>query len=167
MERALVDTKTGEVLNEPGDKIRLIREESIDYLKGQKTWESHAFFKGYVDELRKVLPTLDKNEKSFLMSLSPYISYFDCHLQWSNGKDITIDGMTRISGYTRKTVIKILASLLEKDIVYRGKNSTSYQWFVNPWLFSRGNTINKVLQTMFKNYYIHTKGCKWKEMGDY
>jgi hypothetical protein len=57
--------------------------------------------------------------------------------------------------------------LLKKDIIYRGKNSENNQWFVNPWLFSRGSTINKVLKTMFQNYHIRTKGCRWKDLGDF
>jgi hypothetical protein len=167
----VVSLNTGEVLNREGDTVRIIRKESKEaYKKLQdnpvEPW-NYSFFKGNVDELRKVLPLLDKNEKSLLMSISPYISYRDCHLQWSNGKDIDVDAMSRISGYCKKTVNEILKSLKKKDIVYHGENSKSFQWFVNPWLFSRGSTINVVLKTMFKNYYIHTKGCKWKDLGDY
>lgn len=149
-----------------GDRVKVTRKESIDHLKNRKRWNDQLFTKGYINELRKVLPTLEPREKAFLMSIQPYISYFDCHLQYSNGKDIAIKNLVAITGYSRKTVIAILGSLVEKDILYRGKNSKNYQWFVNPWLFSRGKEINKVLKTMFQNYYIHMFGCKWKDLGD-
>lgn len=33
------------------------------------------------------------------------------------------------------------------------------------WLFCKGNRINKVLKTMFKNYRIRVLGgVKWKDM---
>ena len=164
LERAVVDINTGEILNNPGDRVRIVRKESVDYLQNNADWTDNQFFKGHVNELRLVLPTLSKAKKSLLMSISPYISYYDCHLQWSNGKDLDISAIVRISGYSRKSVIEILRSLVDKDIMYRGKNSASYQWFVNPWLFSRGQTINKVLMTMFKNYYIMSKKCRWKNL---
>ena len=167
MERAVVDTRTGEVLTKDGDRVRIIRKETVDYLSDKADWTTGGFFKGYVGELRKILPTLSQSEKSLLMSVAPYVSYFDCHLEYSNGKDVDINGIVRITGYTKKTVIGILKSLVDKDILYRGKNSQNYQWFVNPWLFNRGSTINKVLKAMFKNYYIHTKGCRWKDLGDF
>jgi hypothetical protein len=167
MQRAVIDMKTGEVLNRPNDSVRIIRKESMDAFESKADWRGEQFFKGYTNELRKVLPTLSQSEKALLFSIAPYVSYFDCHLQWSNGKDITLDGIVRISGYSRKTTIKVLNDLLKKDIIYRGKNSENNQWFVNPWLFSRGSTINKVLKTMFQNYHIRTKGCRWKDLGDF
>jgi len=38
------------------------------------------------------------------------------------------------------------------------------QYFINPWIGSRGSKLNKVLRTMFKNYYIRTIGKKWSEL---
>lgn len=165
MGRAVVSTDTGEVLSDirDGDRLRIIRKESIESFKSREKWGGQ-FFKGYTDELRHVLPTLTQSEKSMLLSIAPYVSYFDCHLEYPNGRDVTLNGIVRISGYTRKTTIKVLKSLVDKDIMYRGHNSKNNQWFVNPWLFSRGNTINKVLKAMFKNYYVHTKKCKWEDL---
>jgi hypothetical protein len=165
MGRAVVSTDTGEVLSDirDGDRLRIIRKESIDSFKSREEW-GEQFFKGYVAELRHVLPTLEQSEKSLLLSIAPYVSYFDCHLEYPNGRDMTFSGIVEATGYSKKTVIGILRSLVDKDIMYRGHNSKNNQWFVNPWLFSRGNTINKVLKAMFKNYYIRTKKCRWKDL---
>jgi hypothetical protein len=52
-----------------------------------------------------------------------------------------------------------------KDIICRNKNSKERQYFVNPWLFCKGNRINKVLQTMFRNYGVRVcGGIKWKHI---
>ena len=59
---------------------------------------------------------------------------------------------------------KVIRSLIDKDILYKGKNSKNVQYFVNPWLFCKGNRINKVLKTMFENYKIRTYGVRWGEL---
>lgn len=167
-EKAVVDIATGEVVQTAleGDTVRIIRRGTKAYLESQQKWDTESFFKGYVVELRKVLPSLAHSEKALLISIAPYVSYYDCHLQYSNGRDIGIRAIVDITGYSKKTVVKILASLVDKDILYRGKNSKNHQWFVNPWLVSRGSVVNPVLKAMFKNYYIRTKDCKWKDLGD-
>jgi len=167
IDRVVVDTSTGEILNREGDKVRIVRKESIEHLKSVTSMEGRQFYKGYVEELRLILPKLSQAEKSFLMSLSPNIIYYSCLLAFPNGHELNIGNMTQLSGYSKKTVIKLLQSLKEKDIVYRGTNSRNIQWYMNPWLFSKGHTSNKVLKSMFKNYYIQHKGCKWKDLGDF
>lgn len=167
LRKAVVDTQTGEVINREGDRVRVIRKESLDAFNNKKVWGKEQFTKAYNSELRKVLPMLSKREKALLMSIAPYISYHDCHLEWSNGKDIDFNAIARISDYSRNTTKATLAELKSRDIIYEGENSQNDQWFVNPWLFSRGNTINKVLQTMFKNYKIQSKGgVRWEKLGD-
>ena len=60
----------------------------------------------------------------------------------------------------------MINGLIEKDILYKGRNSRNVQYFANPWLFCKGNRINKVLKTMFKNYEIRTMDkTKWKDWG--
>jgi len=68
---------------------------------------------------------------------------------------------------SRGLLYETIKSLAKKDIIYRGKNSKNRQYFVNPWLFCKGNRINKVLKTMFKNYRIKILGGKqWKYVKD-
>lgn len=98
----------------------------------------------------------------FLLS---YISYDDCHLQYGNGRDIGTEDLVGITNMARRTVFETINSLTDKDILYRGKNSKNRQYFVNPWLFCKGNRINKVLRTMFKNYRIRVLGgMQWKDV---
>ena len=70
-----------------------------------------------------------------------------------------------ISGISKGKISSVINGLVEKDILYKGKNSRNVQYFVNPWLFCKGNRINKVLKTMFKNYEIRTMDkTKWKDL---
>jgi len=86
-------------------------------------------------------------------------------LKHDNGNLLTFDDIVALSCMSRSTVSVTLNTLIEKDILYRGKNSQERQYFMNPWLFCKGNRINKVLQTMFRNYRIRVlDGTKWKDV---
>ena len=168
----MVDTETGEIVNEVYKGDRVIRKASIDHLKkpkeelpeDQTKWEMEQFYKGSIKELKLVSKQLTNAEVGFLFRVIPYISYIDCCIKHPNGKPIAIKGLTGITNTSRQSVSKTINSLVSKDILYKGRNSKEFQYYVNPWLFVRGNITNKILKNMFRNYYIHTKGKKWKDL---
>ena len=127
-------------------------------------WTLDYFYKGNISEIRAIMQELDTYEKAFLYSIAPFVSYEDCCIKYDNGKELTFDALSEISGISTGKLSKVIKSLIDKDILYKGKNSKNTQYFVNPWLFSKGNRINKVLKTMFKNYKIRTLGLRWKEL---
>lgn len=171
----IVDTKTGEIVNDlyRGDKI--VRAESKKsykkYANAKKEnpeyekWDLDNFYRANIGELELLMKELSQIEKAFLFSISPYVSFEDSHLQYNNGVDIGTEDLVKITGMSRATVYRTIDDLIAKDVLYKGKNSRSRQYFVNPWLFSKGNRINKVLKTMFKNYKIRMlDNKKWKDL---
>lgn len=169
----VVNKNTGEITNElkPGDRI--IKAESRNKFKKNKEidkavfeeWNIKTFYKANTSEMQLLMNDLSQSEKAFLFSIVPYISYDDSHLQYGNGNDIGTEDLIKITGMSRSAVYQIIDSLNQKDVIYKGKNSRSRQFFINPWLFYKGNKINKVLKTMFKNYKVRTKGnIPWKDL---
>lgn len=153
-----------------GDKI--VRRESIEANRKRlastdeyMTWNLESFFKGHTGELRKQLANLSTPEKAFLFCMATYVGYEDCCLKHDNGCMLTFDDMVSISGMSRGQVSNVINSLIGKDIIFKGKNSQDRQYFINPWLFCKGQRINKVLQTMFRNYKVKILGGKrWKDV---
>lgn len=170
MDLLVVSDETGEVKTKiyPGDKI--IRSKSIKHFnkklsEATEEWKMEHFYKGHTEEIKKVMKELSINEKAFLFSIASYVGYEDCCLKYGNNKDLTIDGMAEISGMCRSVVFQVVSSLIKKDILYKGKNSKCRQYFVNPWIFCKGQRINKVLKKMFENYEIRCcKNVKWKNL---
>jgi len=120
---------------------------------------------GNIDEIQKWMKELSTMEKAFLFSIVPYISYDDCCLKYGNKKDIGTEDLVKISGLSRGKVYAVVKTLRKKDIIYKGENSKTKQYFINPWLFCKGNRLNKVLRTMFKNYKIRVLGnTKWSDL---
>lgn len=124
------------------------------------------FYMGNIEEISKLMKNLDIYEKAFLFSIAPYVGYEDCCLKHpSNGVELKFDKLVEISGISRSKLSAVIGGLIDKDILFKGKNSNTIQYFVNPWLFCKGNRINKVLKTMFKNYQIQIfDGTKWKDL---
>ena len=163
----LVSVKTGEIQDEirEGDRVRITRKKSIEHLEQYDDWKLEHFYKGHTDEIRKLMQSLSLNEKAFLFAVVVYVGYEDCCLKHSNGNDITPDDLPELVGMGKSLMYETLNSLVKKEVLYRGKNGTNRQIFINPWLFCKGNRINKVLKTMFKNYKVRVCGnIPWKHL---
>jgi hypothetical protein len=165
MGNLLVNTDTGEIITEvnPGDRI--LRGRSVAYLADVQDWRIEHFYKGNIDELRAQLLALSVNEKAFLMSVVTYVGYTDCCLTYDHGNTLDAADLLRLTGMGKSVLYATIDSLRRKDILYKGRNSAGAQYFVNPWLFVKGNRINKVLKTMFSNYKVRVcGGQKWGDM---
>lgn len=172
----VVSTNTGEIVDDlfPGDRI-IRRESSNSYKKYVKKnsentseyqkWNLDNFYRANISELTLLLKDLSQTEKAFLFSVSPYISFEDCRLVFHNNVDIGTEHLVEITNMSRTTVYSTINSLIAKDVLYKGRNSKTRQYFVNPWIFSKGSRINKVLKSMFGNYEIRILGNrKWKDI---
>lgn len=128
------------------------------------SWNLEHYAKTNTDELKLLLPELESSEKVVLFSILPYVGYDDCLLKYSNGRELNIESIAKISGLSVATVKNVVANLKSKDVLYKGKNSRNVQYFINPWICARGSLLQKTLKSMFKNYYIRSLGRKWSEI---
>ena len=175
--RIVLDTETGVIVGELDKGDRVLKYNSIEayrrmqeskYIKDRQDkcqdWIIDYFYKGNIAEIRAIMKELVTYVKAFLYSIAPFVSYEDCCLKYDNGKELSFDTLSEISGISKGKLSETIKKLIDKDILYKGKNSKNTQYFVNPWLFCKGNRINKVLKTMFKNYKIRTLGIRWREL---
>jgi hypothetical protein len=152
MGRFLVDEGTGEVVTElnPGDRI--VRKKSVEYLSEVKVWKIDHFYKGNLSEINKWMRDLTPNEKAILFTVSPHVGYEDCCLKKENGDMLAFGDIVELSCLSRGAVSQGINSLIGKDILYRGKNS-------------KGNRVNSVLKTMFRNYRVRVcQNIKWGKL---
>lgn len=156
--------KDGEIIDEINEGDRLLRYKSLEYLKDTQVWKIENFFKGNNDELRNWMNDLSVNEKALLFTISVYVGYEDCCIKYDNGNPLNFDDIVRLSCLSRGAVSLTLNTLIKKDILFRGKNSRERLYFINPWIYCKGNRINKVLKTMFRNYKIRVINKHWKDI---
>lgn len=182
----MIELKTGEILADErsGDRIKYVKKTSIDGFEKVKeaisikrqeeieeglyeNWLCDEYFKGNMQEIKAIMKELDPYEKALLYTIAPYVGYEDCCIRHRNGKELNVDDFVELSGMSRDKAFRTIKTLIDKDILYKGKNSKNVQYFVNPWLFSRGTRINKVLKRMFRNYRIRTKNnIRWGDLGN-
>ena len=154
MKKKIIDAATGEIIDTLNTGDRILRKASIERLENYQKWNIKHFYKANIDELKQLNKDLTISEAGFLFKILPYINYEDCLLCHKNGKDINGTDLSNISGLSYNRTLQLLAALIKKDVLYKGKHSKGNQYFVNPYLFVRGNKINTVLKTMFKNYKV-------------
>lgn len=155
----------GQIIDHFNEGDRIVRKASVEHLKDTQVWNIEHFYKGNLDEIRKQLEDLSVYEKSFLFTIIAYVGYTDCCIKYDNGNCIGFDDLVVLNRMGRTKTMNTINSLRQKDIIYKGSNSKGIQYFINPWLFCKGNRINSVLKTMFKNYRIKVmNGRKWGDM---
>lgn len=133
-----------------GDAV--LRDASKKYLKRTMdiTGES-PFVKTYTKPLTQLARQLSGAEMNMVYYLLPYISYESGALKHQNGKLLTRAFIALEMGQSERTVDRILQSLKSKKVISHNYVGKEVQYFVNPWLFMKGQRINKTLYEMFKN----------------
>lgn len=185
-EEQMTEDRTLKVINSYGETVnhinkgdKIVRKSSIDAFKEVKekeakisceSWDIKEFYKANTEELQLISKELSQNEKAFLFSIAPYISFDSNILQIGKGRkaeDIGTEDLIEITGMSRSILYQTIELLHKKDIIYKGKNSRNRQFYVNPWLYCKGNRINKVLRDMFKNYKIRSRNnVIWKDLNE-
>lgn len=166
--RLIVDGKTGEQIGEinPGDRI--VRANSVSAIKQQYAqqknenklpWKIDDFYKVFVKEQKLLSPDLSHSERSFLFAVSPYVTY-DNDIRDDKGEQMGTEALIVLTGFSRNVMYSVIKSLIEIDVLYRGKNSKGAQYFINPWIICKGRYVSRTLQVMFKNYRIRALGGK-------
>lgn len=157
----VVDTKTGERLTE--EIVYLRHNEGVKtFVKPpeRSTEKEHTipwktkdqFVKLYVDNLRSVVSELTGSETMVMMFMVSYIDYYSNMLRDEDDFPISNKDITRLTGFTERHVNELMDSLVAKRIFARNRVGRSYQYFANPFVFTKGNRINATLYAMFKNY---------------
>jgi hypothetical protein len=150
--RAVINLETGEVVHEmqPGDRI--LRKQSVDYLRSTvEINKDEPYAKAFIKPMFTLARSLSGPELQMVYFLLPYISYESGILMHSNGRQLTRECISETTGLGLKTVDRILKTLFEKKVIGKHNSGREIHLTVNPWLFMRGKRINKTLYEFFKN----------------
>jgi len=140
--------KTGELYE--GDRV--LRKQSEDYLKNTiEILKDEPYTKTYHRVMFAVANCLTGAEMQLAYILLQFLSYESGMLKHQNGQPVTRQYIAQYTGLSLKTVDKLLQKLKEKQVIGRNVVGREVQYFMNPWLFMRGQRINKTLYDMFKN----------------
>lgn len=141
-----------------GDTVRILRKQSCEYLENTvELNKNEPYVKVYTKPLFELSRSLTGTESQFVNYLMDYVRYTTGIFAYDNGKVLTRQAMADETGLSIKTVDKILASLVEKQVIGKHKTGHDIQFTGNPYIFMRGNRVNQTLVKFFQN-------TKWAKM---
>lgn len=144
--------ETGEKLGEMYEGDRILRKRSREYLKSTiELLPDEPYTKTYHRVMFAVSQGLTGSELQMAYSLLPFLSYESGMLKHQNGQPLNRQYIADYTGLSIKTVDKILQGLKEKQVIGRNVVGREVQYYMNPWIFMRGQRINRTLYDMFKN----------------
>lgn len=161
MSRAVVDTETGQILNKinDGDRIKIIRDSSVDALKDlESAPEGETFTKLY----HKVLPKLaqcklSSAEWTVFLYLGSNLRYVSNVAQYRNGKLITRESLQRDLKLPEITVKRAIIKLVKEGLIIEARTIEGKVFVVNPFVQSVGDKISKTVYDLFRK----SKWARW------
>jgi len=159
-EAAIIDLSTGEIINHAneGDKVKVIRKESVDYLRDTVLInKDEPFVKIYTAVLFKLSHSLSGTESLFVSYLLQYIRYTSGLLEYRNGNTLTRQHMAEETGLNIKTIDRLLKGLVDKQVLGKHKTGQDISFTVNPFIFMKGKRISETLYKLYKNTKWATK----------
>lgn len=144
----------GEIVGEINEGDSILRKASSDYLESTIPWgKDMKFVKICIDCIPRLSELLTGSALGTMLALTPYIQYNSNIIAKNNGgRPLKNSDVERIMRYSNKTVKVIMDELVDKRVLFRGRTGTSYQYYANPYIFTKGRRINKTLEVMFKGY---------------
>lgn len=174
----IINLDNGNIIGELNEGDRILRKSSSDAYKracddgvfnsdDSTFWEYGGYVKVNTNELSLWLSQLNTTERQLLLCIIPYVQYTSCAIFYKNHIPCDYDGLCNISNLKHSSVFSAVASLRKKNIISVVKNSKT-QFYICPWIVTKGMAINKTLKVMFCNYHIQSMGGKrWGDLKEF
>lgn len=154
----VIDLVTGRTMHEiyEGDVFRIIKRKDDKNTKKNnsdfiKINEGEPFIKLFTKPLFELSKSLNGTESQFLNYLIQYLRYDTGNLLHCNGKAITRTKMSEDTGLSKRTVDRIICSLIDKEILGKHKTGRNITLDVNPFIFMKGHKVEKGLCEKYMN----------------
>lgn len=142
----------GEIVNQINSGDRIVRKESIEYLTDTiELNKNEQYIKVYTKTMFEVAKCLDGTSNQLINFLIPYISYQTGILTYSNGRVLNKNAIIKLTGLNKDTVHRCIEKLIDYKILGKHKTGRDVCYTVNPYIFMKGNRVNKTLVKFFEN----------------
>ena len=161
--KVVVNTETGEVVNEIRDGDRIFRKESAEYLSGTTEVRKEPFMK-FWDAAADALSESDVLTSAAFrvcLKLIPYIAYDSGVLMHHNGRLLDLTAINKIcESIPDRTRHRGLQQLISEGVFAKVIHEPPPRYIVNPYIFLRGKRFNNTLLELFKD-------TKWAKLYGY
>lgn len=158
----IVDGNSGQLIAElyDGDRISIVRGGSLSAYAKMKMqsgrYDIHSgdsFVKVYTDVLAELLKEdLSSAELRIIIAAMHYSKKFGSgSLTFSNYISVSTQTLIKTSNVSKSNGYKAIGLLIGRGILAKKKVNKHDVYFVNPFIFSKGNEIEEELLKMFKS----------------
>lgn len=150
MKRMVIDTETGEIIDELYGGDRILKQNSIEYLKSRTNFNDCKFIK-VQNSLFYTLNEMNGNECKVFLGLLKYVRYETGAITYENGKIIKISDLASEINISESTLKRGIKGLLKLEIIKKGKYDDKNMYFMNPFVCFKGSKITIELIKMFED----------------
>lgn len=148
------------IANAVSEERKKLEEEGYDvpntmlYVQGdtrEKFEPEKSFTKSFNKKLEEIesIYGFDLTEKGIIYTLSSYINYEDNLLCHPNGNPLYRKDLEKVLSLGHNAVDKYMSSLIKKGVFAKVLIKRSVHYYMNPFIFYKGNRIDNTLLNMF------------------
>jgi len=159
MARVVIDTETGQIMNELRDGDRIVHATSIEAFRElESAPKGETFTKLY----HKVIPLivdcgLSASELILFMHLAVNLRYLSNVAKYPNGRLITRDNLQNDLKISESTVKRSIYRLIKLGLIAEASTVEGKVFIVNPFVVTVGDKINKTVYDLFRK----SKWARW------
>jgi hypothetical protein len=159
MARVVIDTETGQIVNELRDGDRIVHATSIEaFREFESAPKGETFTKLY----HKVIPLivdcgLSASELILFMHLAVNLRYLSNVAKYPNGRLITRDNLQNDLKISESTVKRSIYRLIKLGLIAEASTVEGKVFIVNPFIVTVGDKINKTVYDLFRK----SKWARW------
>lgn len=159
MARVVIDTETGQIMNELRDGDRIVHATSIEaFREFESAPKGETFTKLY----HKVIPLiidcgLSASELILFMHLAVNLRYLSNVAKYPNGRLITRDNLQNDLKISESTVKRSIYRLIKLGLIAEASTVEGKVFIVNPFVVTVGDKINKTVYDLFRK----SKWARW------
>jgi hypothetical protein len=159
MARVVIDTETGQIVNELRNGDRIVHATSIEaFREFESAPKGETFTKLY----HKVIPLivdcgLSASELILFMHLAVNLRYLSNVAKYPNGRLITRDNLQNDLKISESTVKRSIYRLIKLGLIAEASTVEGKVFIVNPFVVTVGDKINKTVYDLFRK----SKWARW------
>ena len=159
MARVVIDTETGQIVNELRNGDRIVHATSIEaFREFESAPKGETFTKLY----HRVIPLivdcgLSASELILFMHLAVNLRYLSNVAKYPNGRLITRDNLQNDLKISESTVKRSIYRLIKLGLIAEASTVEGKVFIVNPFVVTVGDKINKTVYDLFRK----SKWARW------
>jgi hypothetical protein len=158
-DKFIINKDTGEIVGTLSEGDTILRGASKKRLTDTvQINKNRPFVKIYTESLSVIAKDgeLSGTDYTVLFALMPHIRFETGMVAHDNGHYMRLRTIVQLSKLSERAVYGSIEKLVRKRILAKVRTGRDIKFYVNPYIFMRGRSVNKTLESMFRTSPYNT-----------